>query len=315
MVAVPAQPKAVAVDAGGGFERPDALLDQRMGRRGNVMFKSDGLAPIGNPTAHGNPVRAMRVTQHMGTKSVRFQASRWKLPPNFAAIARAERLRKWAFHPSGHKHREVLLRCRQLTGNGLWRPRRTISQHRGGRCSGASRTHWGGCSTRWSTRAAANARCWWCWPATRRCGLFTGSSPRAARTCISTLASSTRGRWTRSGRRQNIRRWRPWLVRAWFAVFPRADWAYYLFAMVVATAALWFGWRLMERYLEVREAGHRARAINIHSGLQLPRTEVQQQRYVVADLGGDDLAVPARLSRPDAQTTRRWRDSRPVPPC
>ena len=37
---------------------------------------------------------------------------------------------------------------------------------------------------------------------------------------------------------------------AWFAVFPRADWAYYLFAMVLATAALWFGWRLMERYLD-----------------------------------------------------------------
>ena len=26
-----------------------------------------------------------------------------------------------------------------------------------------------------------------------------------------------------------------WLVRAWFAVFPLADWAYYLFAMVMAT--------------------------------------------------------------------------------
>ena len=25
-----------------------------------------------------------------------------------------------------------------------------------------------------------------------------------------------------------------WLVGAWFAVFPRADWAYYLFAMVIA---------------------------------------------------------------------------------
>jgi hypothetical protein len=41
-----------------------------------------------------------------------------------------------------------------------------------------------------------------------------------------------------------------WLVRGWFAVFPRADWAYYLFAMVVATAALWIAWRLSERYLD-----------------------------------------------------------------
>ncbi len=42
----------------------------------------------------------------------------------------------------------------------------------------------------------------------------------------------------------------PWLVRAWFSLFPRTDWAYYLFAMAVATTALWFAWRFMARYLE-----------------------------------------------------------------
>ena len=42
----------------------------------------------------------------------------------------------------------------------------------------------------------------------------------------------------------------PWLVRAWFSLFPRTDWAYYLFTMVVATAALWFAWRFMARYLD-----------------------------------------------------------------
>jgi hypothetical protein len=40
-----------------------------------------------------------------------------------------------------------------------------------------------------------------------------------------------------------------WLVRAWFEVFPRQDWAYYLFAMVLATVALWLTWRLCARYL------------------------------------------------------------------
>jgi hypothetical protein len=40
-----------------------------------------------------------------------------------------------------------------------------------------------------------------------------------------------------------------WLVQAWFSVFPRADWAYYLFAMVLPTAALWITWRLSARYL------------------------------------------------------------------
>jgi len=41
-----------------------------------------------------------------------------------------------------------------------------------------------------------------------------------------------------------------WLVRAWFSVFPLADWTYYLFAMVLATLALAIAWRLSARYLD-----------------------------------------------------------------
>src|SRR5215469_1640548 len=41
-----------------------------------------------------------------------------------------------------------------------------------------------------------------------------------------------------------------WLVRAWFSVFPLADWVYYLFAMVLATLALWIAWQLAARYLD-----------------------------------------------------------------
>jgi hypothetical protein len=40
-----------------------------------------------------------------------------------------------------------------------------------------------------------------------------------------------------------------WLTRAWFAVMPRQDWAFYLFGIVLATAALWIAWRLAGRYL------------------------------------------------------------------
>ena len=40
-----------------------------------------------------------------------------------------------------------------------------------------------------------------------------------------------------------------WLVRIWFAVMPRQDWAFYLFAVVIATVALWIAWRLAGRYL------------------------------------------------------------------
>jgi 4-amino-4-deoxy-L-arabinose transferase-like glycosyltransferase len=41
-----------------------------------------------------------------------------------------------------------------------------------------------------------------------------------------------------------------WLVRAWFGVFPLADWSYYLFAMVVATVALWIAWKVAADYLD-----------------------------------------------------------------
>ena len=41
-----------------------------------------------------------------------------------------------------------------------------------------------------------------------------------------------------------------WLVRVWFSVFPLADWAYYLFAMAVATVALWIAWRVARDYLD-----------------------------------------------------------------
>jgi 4-amino-4-deoxy-L-arabinose transferase-like glycosyltransferase len=41
-----------------------------------------------------------------------------------------------------------------------------------------------------------------------------------------------------------------WLVRAWFSVFPSADWSYYLFAIVLATLGLWIAWKLSAYYLE-----------------------------------------------------------------
>src|SRR5215468_366179 len=41
-----------------------------------------------------------------------------------------------------------------------------------------------------------------------------------------------------------------WLVSAWFGIFPLADWAYYLFAMVLATLALWIAWKVAGRYLD-----------------------------------------------------------------
>ena len=52
MLAVPAQAEAVAVDAGGRFERLNALRDQRMRRLGHVVFERGGFPAIGDPAAH-----------------------------------------------------------------------------------------------------------------------------------------------------------------------------------------------------------------------------------------------------------------------
>ncbi len=41
-----------------------------------------------------------------------------------------------------------------------------------------------------------------------------------------------------------------WVVRVWFVLFPQADWAFYLLAMVLATFALWAAWRASEPYLD-----------------------------------------------------------------
>jgi 4-amino-4-deoxy-L-arabinose transferase-like glycosyltransferase len=45
----------------------------------------------------------------------------------------------------------------------------------------------------------------------------------------------------------------PWLAGLWFSVFPLTDWAYYLFAILMATAGLWFAWKLFEQYLDAEK--------------------------------------------------------------
>src|SRR5205814_9247332 len=50
---VPAETEAVAVDAGQRFERPHALLDERMARRRDVVLERDRFSAIGDPAAHG----------------------------------------------------------------------------------------------------------------------------------------------------------------------------------------------------------------------------------------------------------------------
>ena len=41
-----------------------------------------------------------------------------------------------------------------------------------------------------------------------------------------------------------------WVAAAWFAVFPRADWAYYLLATTSIALALWFIWLIAARFVD-----------------------------------------------------------------
>jgi hypothetical protein len=47
-----------------------------------------------------------------------------------------------------------------------------------------------------------------------------------------------------------------WLVRAWFDVMPAETWAYYLFAIVMPTIALWISWHVAGRYLSAEKRVH-----------------------------------------------------------
>ena len=44
-----------------------------------------------------------------------------------------------------------------------------------------------------------------------------------------------------------------WLVRAWFAIFPLQEWAYFLFSMVTAATGLGIAWATFGRYLDDRK--------------------------------------------------------------
>src|SRR5262249_19351068 len=53
MLAVPAKPKTVSIDAGGGFQRLDALRDQRVCRLCYVTFQRSCFPAVCDPATHG----------------------------------------------------------------------------------------------------------------------------------------------------------------------------------------------------------------------------------------------------------------------
>jgi len=74
-----------------------------------------------------------------------------------------------------------------------------------------------------------------------------------------------------------------WLVGAWFKIFPQADWAYYVFAMVLATFALWVAWRVSEGYLEGEKRV--AEVARMLGGERLSGTTLAHAKEMLGDAG------------------------------
>ena len=139
----------------------------------------------------------------------------------------------------------------------------------------------------------------------RRCGRSTACSPRAARTSTSTWARWSRGRATPASARRSIRRSPPgWSARG-SRSFRSADWAYYLFAMVLATFALWVAWRVSEALSRRREARRRPAAAHLHSVLQFPCAEIQRQHGADPALGARPPGSSCAPSKRAARSGRR----------
>ena len=99
------------------------------------------------------------------------------------------------------------------------------------------------------------------------------------------------------------------VVRAWFTVFPAADWAYYLLAMANVGLTLWIVWRLVGALSRRRKARRRTGFAYFGAVLQFSRPQVQRQHGADAAMGGDDAVVPA-LVRDPAPARRRARRAR-----
>ena len=86
-----------------------------------------------------------------------------------------------------------------------------------------------------------------------RSGRSTACWRRRARTCTPTWASWSSGRASPRSAIRSIRRWRPGWCALWFALFPIADWSFYLLAMTMPAIALWIAWRLAADYLDAEK--------------------------------------------------------------
>ena len=106
-----------------------------------------------------------------------------------------------------------------------------------------------------------------------------------------------------------------WLTSAWFAVFPTADWVFYLLAMTMATFALVDRVAAGRRLPRRREARAGAAAADARAVLQFSRVEVQRQHRAASDVGARPRGASCARSSAAAPAGRRSRDCAPPARC
>ena len=98
-----------------------------------------------------------------------------------------------------------------------------------------------------------------------------------------------------------------WVVRAWFAVFPTADWAYYLLAMANAGLALWITWRLYRRFLDGEKRVVGLALLTLVPFFNFHALKFNVEHHPHAVVGGDHALVPALVRDAAHCSMRRWR--------
>src|SRR5215468_12315322 len=87
MLAVPAEPESIAIDAGGRFHRVNALRNQGMSRLGDVVFERRRFTAIGDPATHGTAFcyrsGATPAMWHLGSNESRCARQYPRLGPYF----------------------------------------------------------------------------------------------------------------------------------------------------------------------------------------------------------------------------------------
>ena len=106
-----------------------------------------------------------------------------------------------------------------------------------------------------------------------------------------------------------------WILWVWFKVFPLADWAYILLAVVTVAVGIYLAIELAAEWLSRREARGGAVPARRDPVLQFPRPEVRPELDPDSALGARDVGDAARARHAPCRLGGAWPDSPRRPRC